>query len=154
MHAPTVLPMSMPSAAESPLVYVAGPLFDDGERWWIERVEQTVATAGFATFLPHRDNPDKTVDNVAEIFTNDKNGIDRCEIVVASLNGLTTDDGTAWELGYAFATGKHMIGLHTDWRRRFDNEVVNLMIECSLHEMVHSLDDLTASLTTWHTSQA
>ena len=107
----------MPSAAGSPLVYVAGPLFDDGERWWIERVEQT--------------------------------GIDRCEIVVASLNGLTTDDGTAWELGYAYATGKHLIGLNTDWRRRFNDEVVNLMIERSLHELVHSLDELTSSLTAW-----
>jgi nucleoside 2-deoxyribosyltransferase len=91
--------MAMTPAAGSPLAYVAGPLFDEGERWWIERVEQTVATAGFATFLPHRDNPDKTADNVAEIFRNDKSGIDRSEIVVASRNGLATDDGTAWELG-------------------------------------------------------
>ena len=139
----------MSSIAGPPLVYVAGPLFDDGERWWIERVEQTIAMSGFATFLPHRDNPVKTVDNVKEIFANDKNGIDRCEIVVASLNGVTTDDGTAWELGYAFATNKHIVGLHTDWRRRFDNEVVNLMIECSVNEMVHSLDELTASLAAW-----
>ena len=23
-------------------VYVAGPLFDEGERWWIEQIEQTI----------------------------------------------------------------------------------------------------------------
>lgn len=137
------------STNSSPLVYVAGPLFDEGERWWIERVEQTVVASGFATFLPHRDNPPKTKDNVAEIFANDKDGIDRCDIVVANLNGITTDDGTAWEIGYAFASGKHLIGLHTDWRRRFDDEVVNLMIECSLDDMVHSLDELTGSLAAW-----
>ena len=39
------------------LVYVAGPLFDEGERWWIEQVEATIAATGLATFLPHRDNP-------------------------------------------------------------------------------------------------
>jgi nucleoside 2-deoxyribosyltransferase len=122
--------------------YVAGPLFDEGERWWIEKVEQLVVDAGFTTFLPHRDNPDKNAHNVGEIFANDRRGIDECEVVVASLNGVTTDDGTAWELGYAFALGKPIIGLYTDWRRRFDDEVVNLMIECSLTALVRSLDDL------------
>ena len=126
--------------------YIAGPLFDEGERWWIEQVEQLVADAGFETFLPHRDNPPKDKHNVREIFVNDKRGIDRCDVVVANLNGITTDDGTAWELGYAYATGKHLIGMHTDWRMRFPDEVVNLMIECSLHEMVHSLDELQQAL--------
>jgi len=134
------------SDASEDLVYVAGPLFDEGERWWIEQVEQTVAAAGFATFLPHRDNPDKTADNVAEIFDNNVGAIDRASIVVASLNGVTTDDGTAWEVGYAFASNKRIIGLHTDWRRRFDDEVVNLMIERSCNAMARSLDELTALL--------
>ncbi len=134
--------------------YIAGPLFDEGERWWIETVERTVAKAGFETFLPHRDNPPKTADNVELIFTNDKAGIDACDVVVANLNGITTDDGTAWELGYAFASGKYLIGLHTDWRRRFDDEVVNLMIECSLDVMVHSLDDVLTALAAWTDRQS
>jgi nucleoside 2-deoxyribosyltransferase len=138
--------MTAARAEGFPRAYVAGPLFDDGERWWIERVEQVVAVAGFTTFLPHRDNPTKDEHNVADIFANDRRGIDECDVVVASLNGLTTDDGTAWELGYAFALGKPIIGLHTDWRRRFDHEVVNLMIECSLTSLVRSLDDLPVAL--------
>jgi nucleoside 2-deoxyribosyltransferase len=132
--------------AVSHAVYVAGPLFDEGERWWIETVEQTVKAAGFDAFLPHRDNPPKTADNVGAIFANNVDAIDRCTIVVASLNGVTTDDGTAWEVGYAFAKGKHVIGLHTDWRRRFDDEVVNLMLERSCNAMARSLDGLTALL--------
>ena len=127
-------------------VYVAGPLFDEGERWWIETVERTVVECGYDTFLPHRDNPPKDQFNVREIFLNDKRGIDECDVVVANLNGITTDDGTAWELGYAFAKGKFIIGLHTDWRRRFEHEVVNLMLECSLDRLVHSLDDLRVEL--------
>ena len=110
----------------APRVYVAGPLFDEGERWFIEKVEALVADAGFVTFLPHRDNPPKTEFNVSEIFHNDKRGIDECDVVVANLNGITTDDGTAWELGYAYATGKYLIGLHTDWRARFPHEVVKI----------------------------
>ncbi len=78
-----------------PRAYIAGPLFDEGERWFIEKVDALVAEAGFETFLPHRDNPPKVKDNVKEIFQNDKRGIDICDVVVANLNGMTTDDGTA-----------------------------------------------------------
>lgn len=129
-----------------PYAYIAGPLFDEGERWWIEQVEATVVAAGYQTFLPHRDNPPKTADNVNVIFRNDVDGLDRSDLVVASLNGITTDDGTAWEIGYAIGTGKRVIGLHTDWRRRFDDEIVNLMIECSVETIVRSLDELAELL--------
>lgn len=126
--------------------YVAGPLFDEGERHWIETVDALVAAEGFVTFLPHRDNPPKDEFNVRAIFDNDRGAIDDCDIVVANLNGIITDDGTAWELGYAFAKGKNLVGLHTDWRRRFDHEVVNLMMECSLDRLVRSLDELRVVL--------
>ncbi len=138
-----------------PYVYVAGPLFDEGERWFIEKVDALVRECGYDTFLPHRDNPPKTVDNVHLIFENDKGGIDRCDVVVANLNGITTDDGTAWEMGYAFAHGKHIIGLYTDWRARFPepNEVVNLMMQCSMNQLVRSLDELRSALVDWRTTR-
>lgn len=132
-----------------PRVYVAGPLFDEGERWFIEKVDSILSELGFQTFLPHRDNPPKDKDNVKLIFENDRRAIDECDLVVANLNGITTDDGTAWEIGYAFARGKYLIGLHTDWRARFEHEVVNLMIETSLNEMTRSLDELSKTLTNW-----
>lgn len=137
--------------SKRPYVYVAGPLFDEGERWFIEKVDQLVRDAGFETFLPHRDNPPKTEHNVREIFENDKGGIDRCQVVVANLNGIMTDDGTAWEMGYAFAKGKYTIGLYTDWRARFPNttEVVNLMMQCSMDQLVRSLDELDIALREW-----
>jgi len=138
----------------TPRVYVAGPLFDDGERWFIEKVEALVADAGFVTFLPHRDNPPKDDTNVRFIFENDQRGIDECDVVVANLNGITTDDGTAWELGYAYANGKYIIGLHTDWRMRFAHEVVNLMLECSLDRLVRSLDELETALAEWKAARA
>lgn len=132
-----------------PKVYVAGPLFDEGERWFIEKVDALISELGFETFLPHRDNPPKAKDNVKQIFQNDRQAIDDCDLVVANLNGVTTDDGTAWEIGYAYAKGKYLIGLHTDWRARFEHEVVNLMIETSLDEMARSLTELKAALSKW-----
>ena len=139
--------------ADQPLAYLAGPLFDEGERWWIETMEELVAKAGFRTFLPHRDNPPKTADNAREIFLNDKRGIDECALVVANLNGIATDDGTAWELGYAFANGKYAIGYFSDWRSRFPHgEKVNLMMEQSLDVIVEDLDQLRAALEAWKAS--
>ena len=137
--------------SDAPQVYVAGPLFDEGERWFIEKVDALVRSCGYDTFLPHRDNPPKTADNVDLIFRNDKDGIDRCDVVVANLNGVTTDDGTAWEMGYAYAKGKFIIGLFTDWRARFPapNEVVNLMMQCSVDRLVRSLDELETELRAW-----
>lgn len=127
-------------------VYVAGPLFDEGERWFIETVEARIAATGASTFLPHRDNPPKTADTVTEIYRNNVTAIDTADLVVANLNGVTTDDGTAWEVGYAVAKGVPVVGLFTDWRRRFGDEIVNLMIEESCDTIVRSLDELDAEL--------
>lgn len=131
---------------DKPLVYVAGPLFDEGERWFMEHLDELIVACGYRTFLPHRDNPNKTADNVAEIYENNCRGIDDASIVVANLNGVTTDDGTAWEIGYAYARSKTLVGIHTDWRSRFPDEVVNLMIEESLDHLVRSADDLKTVL--------
>ncbi len=135
---------------ESKLVYVAGPLFDEGERWWIEQIEQTIAEIGFKTFLPHRDNPEKTPETVQTIFENNRDAIQDSDLVVANLNGITTDDGTAWELGYAAALGKPAIGVFTDWRSRFEGEeLVNLMISRSVNQIVRSLPELSDVLEKW-----
>ncbi|MBN8620980.1 MAG: nucleoside 2-deoxyribosyltransferase, partial [Anaerolineae bacterium] len=89
-----------------PQVYIAGPLFNEGERWFDEQIEAVVRAAGFTTFLPHRDGQEgKTLneDNIHRVFAEDVAAIDAAELVVANLNGITSDDGTAWELGYAYA---------------------------------------------------
>lgn len=38
-----------------PRVYVAGPLFNTHERWYLERIAEALESAGYETFLPHRD---------------------------------------------------------------------------------------------------
>jgi len=132
-----------------PNAYIAGPLFNEGERWFDEQIERIAAAAGFTTFLPHRDGKEgkiKSEVNIRQIFDEDRTAIDRCDIVIANLNGITTDDGTAWELGYAYAKGKHIVGVYTDWRLQFKFQVVNLMIECSLNKLVRSLDELQVYL--------
>jgi nucleoside 2-deoxyribosyltransferase len=139
-----------------PYAYIAGPLFTEGERFEMEALDALVQSLGFDTFLPHRDNPPKTEDNIATIFANDKGAIDRCDVIVANLNGIMTDDGTAWELGYAYARGKYGVGLFTDWRARFPArlETVNLMMQCSLHVLTRSHDEVRDALTSWQRQHA
>ena len=130
------------------LAYIAGPLFNEGERWFLERICALAEAAGFATFLPHRDTPPEFVHprQPAAIFRSDLEQLERADIVIASLNGISSDDGTAWELGYAYARGKTLIGIYTDLRLRFPEQVANLMLEQSLHRLTRSLAELEECL--------
>ena len=61
--------------------------------------------------------------NVARIDTSDG--------LFAILDGVDVDSGTAAEVGYAFAAGKYICGLRTDFRLAGDNEaaIVNLQVQ-------------------------
>ncbi|HEU0164884.1 MAG TPA: nucleoside 2-deoxyribosyltransferase [Thermomicrobiales bacterium] len=57
--------------------------------------------------------------------------IDGVDGVFAVLDGVDVDSGTAAEIGYAFAKGKYVAGLRTDFRLAGDNDgsIVNLQVE-------------------------
>ena len=57
--------------------------------------------------------------------------IDRADIVIAVLDGVDVDSGTAAEIGYAFAKQKIIFGYRGDFRLSSDNEgsIVNLQVE-------------------------
>jgi nucleoside 2-deoxyribosyltransferase len=74
------------------------------------------------------------------------------DMVVAVLDGVDVDSGTASEIGFAHALGKRVYGLRTDSRLTGDNvgATVNLQveyfIEASGGSIVRSTDDLLARL--------
>lgn len=57
--------------------------------------------------------------------------IDASDGLFAILDGVDVDSGTAAEIGYAFARGKFVCGLRTDFRLAGDNHgaIVNLQVE-------------------------
>ncbi|MDB5301686.1 MAG: NAD(P)-dependent oxidoreductase [Phycisphaerales bacterium] len=67
----------------------------------------------------------------AEIGRANAQAIDRCDAVLAVLDGVDVDSGTAAEIGYACAKGKPVIGYRGDFRLSADNEgaIVNLQVE-------------------------
>jgi nucleoside 2-deoxyribosyltransferase len=125
--------------------YVAGPLFSQSERDFDERIAAICEGLGYATFLPHRDAGLQDDSNGEEIFAADLGALERTDVVVANLDGADVDAGTAWEIGYAVARGKSIIGIRTDRRCLEPFAVVNVMIAQSTY-IVHSLEELEAAL--------
>jgi nucleoside 2-deoxyribosyltransferase len=80
-----------------------------------------------------------------EIFTSHCQALKAADWVVAIVDGADADSGTAWEMGYAYANGKPVISLRTDFRKTGHNEHVNLMLERS-SVVVTSKEDLPHAL--------
>ena len=107
------------------LIYVAGPLCDPKERSFLLKIDKLCKKLGFDTFLPHRDVGLVAFrSDIPNAFEKDKKALDKCDIVVASLNGWRIGAGTSWELGYAFAKNKKMIGIKTD--KNLDDALADL----------------------------
>lgn len=96
-------------------------------------------------------DPDLRIKRLHEIdfMLGEKNvrDIERADAVLAILDGVDVDSGTAAEIGFAFAKNKLIIGYRGDIRKTGDNEgvVVNLQvqyfIEASGGNIVDSIDD-------------
>lgn len=115
-------------------VYLAAPLFSEAECDFNRKLRDEIKRAGFNVFLPQEDsNNIKDEKNRQEIIFN-KNvaAIERSDVIVAVIDGTDVDSGTAWEIGYAFAREKPLIGLRTDFRTLGIEGTVNLMIERSV----------------------
>jgi nucleoside 2-deoxyribosyltransferase len=52
----------------------------------------------------------------ATVFEKDVRAIEACDAVVINLDGRSVDEGSAFELGFAYARGKVCVGIRTDVR--------------------------------------
>jgi nucleoside 2-deoxyribosyltransferase len=68
--------------------------------------------------------------------------------MVAILDGVDVDSGTAAEIGYAYGLGKRIYGLRTDFRLTGENEVsvVNLQVRYFIDESGGTLVAMAAEL--------
>ena len=101
------------------LVYVAGPLFNSHERWYLEQIAAALDGAGYETFLPHRDAGLLTQLNMEDrgrIFRDDLRAMERADLCVALLTGPDHDSGTCAEMGYFMAKGVPCYGISDDYR--------------------------------------
>lgn len=126
-------------------IYLAGPLFTHAELEYNRELKNIMGKKGFSVFLPQEDAEDASAEREKQnqecIFKKCLEGLNNSDIVVAVLDGVDVDSGTAWEIGYAFARGKSVIGLRTDFRTLSDG-VVNLMVEMSLDTLARDEEEL------------
>ena len=122
-------------------VYLASPFFDDAELERVDNVKEILDSKGLEVFSP-KEHQNKhlefgSIEWRKATFENDVKHIDWCDVVVAIIcKGNYDDSGTAWELGYAYATNKPVVLVN------ITGEAINLMIANSLHALIISYDEL------------
>lgn len=127
-------------------VYISGPLFTPAERSYLEQIDSLCQKIGLSTYLPHRDagfGP-ASEKQAKHYFDQDLWMLQNSHCVVAVINGADIDSGTAWEIGFSYSSGKHLIGIREDIR---DVEI-NPMLICTLI-LTRSLEELHSELVTW-----
>ena len=122
-------------------VYLASPFFDDAELERVEKVKEILDSKGLEVFSPKEHQNEHlefgSIEWRKATFENDVKHIDWCDVVVAIIcKGNYDDSGTAWELGYAYATNKPVVLVN------ITGETINLMIADSIHALITSYDEL------------
>ena len=104
-------------------VYLAGPLFSDAERAWLDALAARLRGNGFDVFVPHEQFDDVEVFTPEVVWERDSAGVRGAEAMLAWLDGPSVDDGTACEIGLfaqlvAAAPERHrgIVALATDLR--------------------------------------
>lgn len=118
-------------------IYLAGALFSVAEREYNEKISAILEELGYEVFLPQNSS---NTDDDAILFSELVNKINESDIVLAVCDGTQTDDGTAWELGYAFAKDIPTVLLRTDFRQRCDSDHYNLMLKFSASDIINVSD--------------
>jgi nucleoside 2-deoxyribosyltransferase/predicted secreted protein len=129
-------------------VYLAAPLFSQAERDFNTSVARLLRAHLFEVHLPQDAGDDSDTRDIREqerLFLFNKKALEDSDVTVAIIDGADADSGTAWEMGYAFALGKQVIALRTDFRRIGHRERVNLMLEQSA-KVVGSTEEVLAAL--------
>jgi hypothetical protein len=83
-------------------VYVAGPLFSEAERAWLDSLAGRIRREGFDCFVPHENFAEVVDLTPEEVYRVDGDGLRASNALLAWLDGPMVDDGTAAEIG-AFA---------------------------------------------------
>lgn len=111
-------------------IYFGAPLFSVGEQLFNEQVVKELREEfgdEVEIYLPQENEAINDKSGYADskmIALADTEYLDESDILIAVLDGTVVDPGLASEIGYAYATGKSIIGLYTDVRQgTFGNQL-------------------------------
>jgi hypothetical protein len=142
-------------------IYLAGPLFSQAERAWLDGLAAALRAEGLDVFVPHEHFEEITDLTPEEVYRVDGAGLRGSNVLLAWLDGPSIDDGTAAEIG-AFAElvaggdprYKGIVGLVTDLRLerrrgRAPGDGMNLFVAgaiASAGRVCWSVDEAVAAL--------
>ena len=157
--------------ADKVRIYMAGPLgfSEAGRHFYTSVLVPFVSGLGYEVVDPWTLTDSRRIEAVrtmpygaarrdawrvlnTEAGATNRAAIDGARGLVAILDGVDVDSGTAAEIGYAFARGKLIVGYRGDFRLSADNEgsIVNLQVEYFIRQsggtIVDRYEDLEPSL--------
>lgn len=145
-------------------VYCSGPLFCPEELAVMTALSRALESAGYATFLPHRNGLERYVMGLVNtplasnllgvreqldraIFAVDVYQLARrCDVLVCNLNGRVPDEGAAVEAGVAFALGKPVVLYCNDRRSAFMGRHNAMLLGLSPQPAVADVHRLAAAV--------
>lgn len=129
-------------------IFLAAPLFDEAERDFNAKVAKKLRKSGFEVWMA-QEAPfikEDTIDKKKRIYEGDISTLKKSDAVVAVLDGVQVDAGVAFEMGYAKALGKPIIGIKTDYRTFSKIEEINLILEVPLMNICKEVDEVISIL--------
>ena len=130
-------------------IYIAGPLFSDGERAFNEKIDRIIRDCGHETYLPQRDGgivaemPD-FIDGLPKetfVFRKDCENLKGCDLFLLLMDGRVPDEGACVALGFCLAHGKRCVGYKTDSRSGYDGKD-NIMLLGALETILRNEEEL------------
>ena len=109
-------------------IYLASPLFDVIQKARIQRVVNALRDAGYEVYSPVEHEVPRAWELpnwlwAQKVFKEDLHNLENADAVVTIYEGLNSDSGTAWEIGYACAKDKPVYLITSK-----PNEIHSLMV--------------------------
>ncbi|QTJ49901.1 nucleoside 2-deoxyribosyltransferase [Dolosigranulum pigrum] len=107
----------------SQLIYFAAPLFTEMEQRYnayvVERIREQYGKA-VDVYLPQENEAINDKSGFADSVTiaqGDNAYLEKADLIIAVLDGVTPDSGVSAEIGYFYGMKKPILGLYTDMRQ-------------------------------------
>ena len=118
-------------------LYLASPFFNDEELKYYRRAVEKLRLSGYDVFVPQEHAIEGAWEMSNEEWADKVYGMDvcalnNCDTVIVLDFGLYSDSGTAWEAGWALASGKRVVQVLCGG----DNAVYSLMMLSSADKVI------------------
>lgn len=112
-----------PYEDNKPKIYMAGPLFNEGDRYVNKVNSDILRELGYTTFLPQevviKNDSSELVK--AACYYMDFKAIDEAFALVCNCNGIEIDSGTAAEIGLGYGMHKKLVLYKSDVRNYYND---------------------------------